>query len=332
MSQLTLIPLVVAAMVAGIVALVLMAVVLAAAIGRARIRRSHRPTGRLVMVAGTRLHVVRRGPTDGPIVVLVAGVGGVAAGWSGIQGRLDQSIASLAYDRAGLGWSEPAPGPRTIDALADELLALLHADGIVDPVIVVGHSLGGIVARRLAARHPGSVSGIVLVDSAHEEQYERIPEVRRVARRMVSVPAAVSWLMGVLSVLRRPPLEGRLPGSDADEVRAAMSVSSAHLPTAMAEMRSVVTGEPCVDALGDLPLIVLRHGRRERMPMLTDAVNDRFEAAFAELQAELATRSTRGRLVVAEGSGHDIHLDDPDLVVAAIRDVVALTGGTSRSA
>jgi len=121
---------------AAVVALAVLAGVslhLAAAIARARLRRANPAPGRLVPAAGTTLHAVRTGPDRGPTVVLVAGVGGLGAGWAGIQERLGPSVATLAYDRAGLGWSGPARGPRTAEALADELHELLVASGAPTP-------------------------------------------------------------------------------------------------------------------------------------------------------------------------------------------------------
>jgi pimeloyl-ACP methyl ester carboxylesterase len=325
MSQPVLVLALAAATLAALAALVAASIRIAAAVARARLRRAHSAPGRLVPAAGTTLHVVRTGPDRGPTVVLVAGVGGLGAGWAGIQERLGPSVATLAYDRAGLGWSGPARGPRTAETLADELDQLLAASGAAAPYVVVGHSLGGIVARHLAARHPGTIAGVVLVDSAHEEQYERLPEVASVVRRMTGVPGALVRLMGDLAALRagRAPLDARLPAAAAASVRAGTAVGAGHLPTAMAEMRAVARGTRPVETLDDMPLIVLRHGRYERMPMLRPDVNDRFEALFTDLQAELAALSSRGRVVVAEGAGHDIHLDRPDLVVTAILDVLA---------
>lgn len=317
------------AVLVGLVALASIALLAAGSIARARLRRDHSPVGRLVEVAGTQHHVVRRGPDTGPTVVLVAGVGGVAASWAGIQERLAPDLASLAYDRAGLGWSGPAHGPRTAAAMADELHELLAASGDAGPYVVVGHSLGGIVARQLAHRHPADIAGLVLVDSAHEEQYTRLPEVARAFRRMAAMPGPLVRLMASLVAIRagRAALDPRLPHEAAEALRASTALSASHLPTAMAEMRAVALDAEPVASLGDLPLEVLRHGRFERMPMLDEAVNERFEALFADLQGELAALSTRGRVVVAEDAGHDIHLDRPDLVLDAIRSVLAAARG-----
>lgn len=325
MQQLILIPLTALLAVAVLVTLTITAIGVAAAVSRARMRRSARPTGSLVEAAGTTLHAIRRGPATGPTIAFIAGVGGVGAVWSGIQDRLGETVGSIAYDRAGLGWSGPARGPRTAAAMADELHDLLARLDVPEPCILVGHSLGGAIARNLAARHPERVAGLVLVDSAHEEQYTRIPEMERVFRRMTSMPGAAIRLMGALAALRiRTPLDPRLPVDAAEAVRTATIVSPTHLPTAMAEMGAIALASQPVADLGDLPLVVLRHGRYERMPMLDTSLNDRFEALFAELQTELAALSTRGRVVVADDAGHDIHLERPDLVVEAIAEVLSM--------
>jgi pimeloyl-ACP methyl ester carboxylesterase len=318
----------------AIIAAVGLSVMLIGAEGRRRwLRRADRPSGRLVDVNGTPIHVIERGPRRGPTVVLVAGVGGVGAHWAGIIDRLSPSVHTIAYDRAGLGWSGAARAPRTLDAMADELDGLLEAVETPGPLVIVGHSLGGIIARRFAFRHPQRVGGLVLVDSAHEEQYSRLPEVQRIFERMTAMPRLAVRVMAAISVLRQAPRDPRLPPADAATLRTAMVVNSAHLSTGMAEMRAVASDIAPVASLGDLPLVVLRHGRSERMPMLPPELNDRFEALFADLQGELADLSTRGRVVVVEGGGHDIHLDRPEVVVEAIDEVIrtSTTGPRDRA-
>ena len=91
----------------------------------------------------------------------------------------------VAYDRAGLGWSEPSPYPRDAATMALELHTMLSNADIKAPYILVGYSLGGVVARQFAAEYPNEVAGLVMVDSAHEQQMQHFPEalVKRVADR-----------------------------------------------------------------------------------------------------------------------------------------------------
>jgi len=139
----------------------------------ARDRRRFPPPGRLVDVGGRRLHMLEAGRGT-PAVVVVPALGDGVLLWVRIQRELDTQMRVAAYDRAGIGWSDPPPrGPRTIDGAARELHALLVSAGIEPPYVLVGHSVGGVIARRLAACYPGTVAGMVLIDSSHEQQASR---------------------------------------------------------------------------------------------------------------------------------------------------------------
>lgn len=107
-------------------------------------------------------------------MVIVPCLGGPGALWWDVQRELAKDMSVYTYDRAGLGWSDPGPWPRTFAAMADELHQLLTVAAIPPPYVVVGHSTGGIIARQFAARHPKGLAGLVLVDSSHEDQNYRL--------------------------------------------------------------------------------------------------------------------------------------------------------------
>jgi len=128
--------------------------------------------GEFVDIGGRRLRVVRAGPAQSarPTVVLEHGAFGCAADWQVVQDRLAaKGLKSLAYDRAGLGFSEPGPLPRDGRAIVADLAALLDALGETEPVVLVGHSMGGLMVRLFALTHPKRVLGLVLVDAVTPE-------------------------------------------------------------------------------------------------------------------------------------------------------------------
>jgi pimeloyl-ACP methyl ester carboxylesterase len=131
------------------------------------------PPGRLVDVGGHRLHLHCLG-ASAPTVVIDAGAGNWSIHWWRVQEVLAAEERTCTYDRGGLGWSEPGPRPRTSDRLARELHRLLQREA-PGPYVLVGHSLGGFNARVYAAAYPGEVAGVVLVESAHERRWERLP-------------------------------------------------------------------------------------------------------------------------------------------------------------
>jgi len=125
------------------------------------------PRGELIEVDGRRFHVVRAGPSNvDPLVLLEAGSYGFSADWGVVQARLAaRGHRSFAYDRAGMGLSDPGPAPRDSMAIVQDLERLLGATGEHGPVLLVGHSMAGLHVRLFAGRNPGRTVGLVLVDA-----------------------------------------------------------------------------------------------------------------------------------------------------------------------
>jgi pimeloyl-ACP methyl ester carboxylesterase len=286
----------------------------------------------MVDVGGYRLHIFGEG-AGSPTVVLDAGAGDLGLAWARVQPTVARSTRVCAYDRAGLGWSEPSPRPRTAAVMVDELHTLLTNAGIAGPYVLVGHSLGGLVVRQYAHAYPVGVAGIVLVDSAHEAQWLRFPEAVRnnlpsVLRQLRLVQAAASVGIGALKPSLMP-LESRLPLEAAATARA-LKVAGADFGTGAAELEQLAGGQtPPLATLGDIPLIVLSQSHRDpdSVPSgaaITPEVLQEYDQTWEQLQLELAALSTHGKRLVAEGSGHNIQLDRPDLVVRAIEELLAV--------
>ena len=159
----------------------------------------------MVDIGGRRLHMVRAGPSASPpLVLLEAGSFGFSADWSVVQDRLaDRGLGSIAYDRAGLGHSDPGPAPRDSLAVARDLEALLIAVGEDGPLIYVGHSMAGLHAHLFAARNPGRIAGLVLVDAVIPAAAAE-PSARRLAGHYRRFASAAAWAAraGLLRPLR----------------------------------------------------------------------------------------------------------------------------------
>ncbi|HET7220121.1 MAG TPA: alpha/beta fold hydrolase, partial [Vicinamibacterales bacterium] len=128
------------------------------------------PPGKLIDIGGFRLHL-SCGGEGRPAVILDAALGASSVSWSHVQPALACSTRVCSYDRAGFGWSDPGPLPRTAGRMADELRTLLDRGGVEPPFIFVGHSFGALIARIFAARYRSDVAGLVLVDPAHPEDW-----------------------------------------------------------------------------------------------------------------------------------------------------------------
>jgi pimeloyl-ACP methyl ester carboxylesterase len=117
-----------------------------------------------------KLNIVCTGaPHARPVVILEAGGGGTSAAWSAVQAALPATIRACAYDRAGSGKSDPGPPPRTMDADVADLHALLERSGVTGPIVFVGQSLGGILARLYLRKYSDFVAGMLLVDPTDED-------------------------------------------------------------------------------------------------------------------------------------------------------------------
>jgi pimeloyl-ACP methyl ester carboxylesterase len=171
------------ALIAGLILLGVALGVVYQSFGTRRDRRVYPPPGRLVDLGTHRLHLLESG-SGGPTILLEAGLMSTVLSWSELQRALAGSFRVVAYDRAGMGWSDLGPMPRTADRIVDELHTLLERAAIPPPYVLVGHSFGGLTMPLFAARFPDEVTGIVLVDpvapaewnppSAHDLKLTRI--------------------------------------------------------------------------------------------------------------------------------------------------------------
>ncbi len=248
--------------------------------------------GELIDIGGRRLNLHCTG-SGSPTVVLLSGAGETAAMWSWITADVATSSRICAYDRAGRGWSDPAPTPQDGIALATDLHALLERAHITGPLVLAGHSLGGLYARIYASRYPSQVAGVVLLDATHAEMFTRVPTYPRAwagFRRLSHVLPLLARL-GVGRVVYRHDFD-HYPSEQRAELLAqgvtpAMAASQrdewAMIPTVMRQAAAART-------LGDIPLVAVT------------AMRDQLDQ-WLELQRDLVTLSTDGvHRIVAQAS------------------------------
>jgi len=167
------------------------------AIGTWRDHRRFPPLGRLVRVNKRRIHIHVTGEGT-PTVVFESGMGASCLSWTLVQPHVAKFARAVSYDRAGHGWSDPAPEPRTAQQIAHELRTLLDATGVPGPYVLVGHSFGGYVNRAFAHLYRNEVVGMVLVDSVHPAEWENpTPE----QLRMIEVGLRYAWIAAWLARL-----------------------------------------------------------------------------------------------------------------------------------
>lgn len=288
---------------------------------KARLAARHPAPGVLVDMGGYRLHLHCTG--DGArTVVMDAGLLDFSAHWAKVRPDVERFARGCTYDRAGLGWSDPGPHPRTNRAMVTELRTLLSRAGVEGPYVLVGHSFGGVNARLFAHLHPDEVSGVALVDSAHEDQMVRLPElsagVRQTAEQFRSLVPLVAT--GMLALAPGGIPDRGLPAAALAQYRGVLA-SSGDFRHAVAELEGMEASFEEVRSggapdLGDTPLVVITRGPGAPT---ADATSDVSEAVWHELQSRLLETSRNAVQIVAARSGHD---DRPELVVDVVRGLV----------
>jgi pimeloyl-ACP methyl ester carboxylesterase len=261
--------------------------------------------GVLVNVGGHKLHIRCVGPQSAtPTVILEAGGGGSSKDWSRVQDLLSPRVKSCAYDRAGLGWSEPGPAPRTMRQEVFELHALLEAIKLPGPFVLVGHSMGGLLVRLYTQQYGNDVAGIVLVDPLHENA-------------MVGSVRFGGWVRLREKATARPVPEPRREGKPSTQYNPDEDYLAEELEKMFLSRK--LNPQP----LGKRPLILLAAGRRSRPPGTSEDLWAQLRVEKDGQKIDLSRLSSNSRFVLDSSSGHAIQLDNPQLVARAIEDVLA---------
>jgi pimeloyl-ACP methyl ester carboxylesterase len=307
------------------------------------------PPGRLIDLGGWRLHLTCSGEAKPgqPAVILEAGAGDFSVDWSLVQPGVAQFARVCSYDRAGSGWSDLGPRPRTLHQIVWELHTLLDKATMKSPYVLVGHSYGGWIVRLYASTYPNEIAGMVLVEAGADNP-QRLTADRKVVRASdlakgepvppvktsgplheADIPPRIVALIqdGIKDAAphANDPPRDKLP-PDAQRMRAWTVSQVKHSasndnPVEAEELTALYEDRKRKEhPLGNMPLIVLSRGMAEDKPAA--------EEEHSKDQAVLVTLSTAGRQIIAKRSGHHIPLDEPDLVVRAIREIVSPTPRT----
>ena len=297
--------------------------------------------GTLVPADGTRLNLYCMG-NGSPAVVFDSGWEDWAPVWTIVQPEVAKWTRACSYDRAGAGFSDPGPLPRTSVRIADELRSALHNGGIEGPYILVGHAFGGDNVRTFAARHPGEVAGLVLV----EADVTSSPEERRGQARLIAslrecrdaiaagkpLPAlpgrpartcAQQFFRGLPEAMWSPELNAKL----LELARSKVAMYDAYI----SEMEQMPQDETYLEKhsrpLGSLPIRVLSTGNHgihaldQAHPL--NAEQQKYEQEVAREQAGWLALSSNAKQLFTDKSSEYIPFDQPNFVVDAIHEVFA---------
>ena len=291
--------------------------------------RENPAPGQLVDVGGHRLHLWCTG-AGSPVVVLEAGGGGMVLEWSRVQPEIAKTTRVCSYDRAGFGWSELGPNPRSAVQIVRELHTVLQTAQVPVPYVLTGHSAGGLFVRLYASTYPTDVVGMVLVDSTHEDFQQRMPPEAGASGGkplLLHLVLNLNKLVTVVGYARLTAAPLRAQGLSPETIRLAEKIrlrtavpfadaaESLALDESMTQVREV-------RRILDVPLVVVTRGRYDGLQRLPKDTQERIKRAWQDMQADLVRLSPQGTQVVAVNSEHYVHLQQPDTVIDAIRTVV----------
>jgi pimeloyl-ACP methyl ester carboxylesterase len=304
--------------------------------------RAPQPPGRLIDVGGFRLHAHAVG--EGPVIVFEAALGGSSISWSLVAPEVATFARAFAYDRAGFGWSDAGPLPRTAGRVADELRVLLDRAGEKPPYVLVGHSFGGFVMRIFARRHAADTAGLVFADTAHPEDWlvpspreqERIDRGTRLCRHGVvasryGLARIVAAMVGSGALAPARAVVGWFTRGDFGAADEDILAPMWKLPPEVRRpLRYFWTQAKFYEALGSqIEAITLSareaveaaQGGYGDVPLVTISATDPGDHRMRQ-QTALVAQSTRGQHWIAQTSSHWVPLDEPAIVIRAIRDVI----------
>ena len=283
--------------------------------------------GKLVNVEGHLMHINCLGEGS-PTVVMESGLGGFSIHWELVQADIARITRVCTYDRSGYGWSEPGPYPRTSERIVSELHTLLANAGVEKPYVLVGHSFGGLNTRLFAHHYPDEVAALLLVDSVHEDQDGRLPKYKEAREQMARQFRFLAFLreIGIVALFTEKIPNPGLPDEVFSEWRPIVATTK-FFETSRAESLSMAASfadfkQANVSDLGDIPLIVLSRGIGMPLAGFSETENQEYEEIWQEMQVDLAGLSSNSQHIIAEKSGHDIALQQPEIIVEAVHQLV----------
>lgn len=297
----------------------------------ARMRRwaSHPPPGTIYKIDKHDVHLTCSG-SGTPTILLEAGLGDDFLSWRRVQPKLSETTRVCSYDRAGYGWSSARNGPRDTDHVVEELHTLANVAGIRGPLVLMGHSAGGLFIRKYATLYPQGIVGLVFVDSSTPTQFDRLPvELRGVEDftwDKLFLPFGITRLRGHCGVDDPSTigLEAQLRWHDCTrQVFATTEREEIDFPQSCKEAKG--TGP-----FGDIPILIFSQDPALHFGDSPISLATMRQAAITwnTLQEELKNLSPHSRRIIARGSTHYVHQLRPQLVISEVQHLIGEIRGS----
>lgn len=288
------------------------------------------PPGKLIDVDGHTMHIYCTG-SGSPVVILEAGLSSYSLDWSRVQPAISKTTTVCSYDRAGYGWSDPGPLPRTAQEIVKELQKLLVKADIKGPYVLVGQSLGGIYVQLFAVEHPDETAGVILIDSVNRNMDKIIPK-EKLDRfendlKFLAYMGKLGAPFGIPKLLKMPSsiVVPKLP-KELQPIAYSLVYKTKTYAAIYDELDALHESEAEFDKLGPairiphVPVIIMSGAQpRDYPPFL---VSTGLFQAWRGCQTDLVRSIPDAKQIIAEKSGHFIQLDQPQLVIDTVDSMV----------
>lgn len=286
--------------------------------------------GRLLDIGGRHMQIDCRG-SGAPTVVFEAGLDTMGSlSWSAVQEPVAATTRACAYSRAGIMWSEPRAGKFAPDDVAHDLHALLAAAGERPPFVMVGHSLGGPYIMNFTRLYPQDVAGLVFVDASHPDQIDRMAKAAgkkmEAGEGMLKAASALSWT-GIPRLVETYTPNPTFPAKAKLAEDAYFSRSLSPALQELDALSATLASAGQLRQLGDRPIVVLTAMKPYpaavlKAMQLTTEQGQRIQTVWKDMHDEEASWSHHSRHELVPDATHYIQFDRPDLVIAAVKEVV----------
>lgn len=291
--------------------------------------------GKKVNLGGYSLHMIDSGESK-PVVIMESGIGGTCLDWSLVQPEIAKFTRVITYDRAGHGWSDSSPLARTSENMVYELNSMLKKENIHGPYILVGASFGGLNVRLFADKYPEEVAGVVLVDASHENSQSTF-EKGRFKYFIDKYEAYKNNIERIVGYYRLSQMTKEQQVKFVARVQKyPQNIQEAYWSLRLTTRHGVASFEELLNLensfnqlkisrgfLHDKPLVVITAGKKiQNNGRYTQEQLENKQRKVDDLQKDLVKKSSRGKQVIAQNSGHHIAYDQPEIIVEVVREMV----------
>ncbi|MGM7683292.1 alpha/beta fold hydrolase [Cytobacillus sp. Hm23] len=296
------------------------------------VKNSFPPDGEMVNVGNREIHVNIQGEkTNKPTVVIETGAGSWSYDWSYVQKELSKYTEVITYDRAGYGWSDPHPNGFNVDTTIDDLNEILEYFNIDTPVVLVGHSLGGLYSRLFTDKYPEKVSGLILVDARNEYFTEKAKAFNDVIfDTQDQTKYRLLSKFGIIRLFGEGLIDDKIPDYLSTEKQVNVQFDSRFFKIYDEELKQIRILENLLKDtkhLDDKPLLILTPSNVNKELVLgaielgfSEQEANVIDAQWKETQRQQSDISNNSKFIFVPNSGHNMMFDQPDAIIKAIRE------------